>query len=183
MTCPRLVLALLLAAGLLVAGCSSDDRSEQVCPRAAVLSDAGSLTRFRPGPGRDILDIDFEAEVRDVIASCGFSTDKGARRVVLQVAPVFVVSRGAANTDRSAEFTYLVSVVRNAQILSKQTYTVAAQFSENRSRVILTDDNPPIVVDIPLPYRAAEREYEVIIGFQLTAEELAYNRQWRGIAR
>jgi hypothetical protein len=172
-----------LAVVAMLAGCSSDDKAEHVCPRVAVLSEAGYLTRYRAGSGRDILDIDFDAEVRDLISECAFTTDKGARRVTTQVAPVFVVTRGAANTDRHATFTYFVSVVRNEQILSKQTYALSADFAENRSRVIITDDNPPISIDIPLPYRGAEREYEVILGFQLTPEELRDNQRPRGFGR
>jgi hypothetical protein len=167
----------------LLVGCSSDDKDKKVCPRVAVLSEAGSLTRFAPGGGRDILDIDFQGEIGDLIAACEYPDSKGGRKVVVQVAPVFVLSRGAANTDRRASFTYFVSVVRNEQILSKQPYEIVWEFAGNRSRVVIKDDDPPITIDIPLPYKAAEFEYEVIVGFQLTPEELAYNQKARGIGR
>jgi hypothetical protein len=166
----------------LVAGCSSDKR-EPVCPRVAVLSEAGSLTRFAPGEGRDILDVDFQAQVGDLLARCTFPDKKGVRQVVVQLAPVFVVSRGAANTDRKASFTYFVSVVRTEQILSKQQFDVAIEFPGNRSRIAVQDDDPPIVVDIPLPYRDAEYEYEVLVGLQLTPEELSYNQRWQSLGR
>ena len=57
------------------------------------------------------------------------------------------------------------------------------QFAANRARVIVRDDDPPISIDIPLPYKAAEYEYEVLVGFQLTPEELAYNQRWQGLGR
>jgi hypothetical protein len=173
--------ALLLVGAAMLAGCSSDRK--KVCPRVAVLSEAGSLTRFAPGPGRDILDIDFQAEIGDLITSCEYPPAKGNRRVVVEMAPVFVVSRGAANGDRKATFTYFVSVVRNEQILSKQPYDITTGFPGNRSRVIAADDDPLITVDIPLAYQAAEYEYEVLVGFQLTPEQLEYNQRWRGMAR
>jgi hypothetical protein len=175
------------AAGLLIAlalsaGCSSDERAD-VCPRVAVLSEAGTLTRFAPGSGRDILDIDFQAQVGDLLARCTFPDVKGKRQVVVQLAPVFVVSRGAANADGKASFTYFVSVVRTEQILSKQQFEVVVEFPGNRSRIAVQDDDPPIVIDIPLPYRKAEYEYEVLVGFQLTAEELEDNRRWQSLGR
>lgn len=165
-------------------GCSSDDKQMKVCPRVAVLSEAGKITRFQPGPGRDILDIDFQGEIGDVVASCEYPDAKqGQRQVTVQVAPVFVFSRGAANRQPTIDFTYFVSVVRDGRILSKQQFEAQTQLLPNRGRVIVRDDNPPITVDIPLPYKAAEYEYEVLLGFQLTADELAYNQRWQGLGR
>ena len=175
-----------LAALLVVAavvGCSSSEKKAEACPRVAVLSEAGSLTRYVRSSGTDILDIDFQGEIADLDAQCEYPDKKATRQVLVQLAPVFVLSRGAANTDRKADFTYFVSVVRNEEILSKQLFEVSSEFADNRSRVVLKDDNPPIAVDIPLPYRAAEYEYEVLVGFQLTQEELQRNQASRGSGR
>jgi hypothetical protein len=180
---PRIAAAVALAA-LLLHGCSSDDARTKVCPRVAVLSEAGSMTRFQPGPGRDILDIDFQGDIGDIVASCRFPDAKdGVRRVTVQVAPVFVFTRGAANRESIIDFTYFVSVVRNEEILSKQEFEIQTRFAENRARVIARDDDPPIDIDIPLPYKGSEYEYEVLLGFQLSADELAYNRRWQGLGR
>lgn len=178
---PLAAAAALLVAAL--AACSSDEKKPNVCPRVAALSEGGSLTRFAAGPGRDILDIDFQAEIADLVSACEYPDRSGARTVVVQVAPVFVLSRGAANTDRRASFTYFISVVRNEQILSKQQFQVDSEFVGNRSRMVIVDDDPPITIDIPLAFRTAEYEYEIIVGFQLTPEELAYNQRWRGVGR
>jgi hypothetical protein len=166
----------------LVGGCSSD-KPTKVCPRVAALSEAGSLTRFAPGSGRDILDIDFQVEVTELVAQCDFTDAKDARQVAVQLVPVFTLSRGAANTNRKADFTYFVSVVRNEAILSKQLFEVASTFAGNRSRIVVKDDDPPVMIDIPLPYRAAEYEYEILVGFQLTPEELQWNQASRGSGR
>lgn len=174
----------LILVTLALFGCSSDDKQMKVCPRVAVLSEAGKITRFQPGAGRDILDIDFQGDVGDILVSCEYPDVKhGNRRVTVQVAPVFVFSRGAANREPAIDFTYFVSVVRDGQILSKQQFDAQTQFIANRARVIVRDDSPPITVDIPLPYKAAEYEYEVLVGFQLTADELAYNQRWQGLGR
>jgi hypothetical protein len=175
------MLASLVVLALL--GCSSKSSNDKVCPRVAVLSDAGSLTRFRPGPGRDILDIDFQAEIGDLVAACQFSGEKDDRRLVVQTAPVFVVSRGAANTDRKAAFTYFVSVIRTDEILTKELFEASAEFAGNRSRVIVQDDQDPVTIEMSLPYRDAEYEYQILIGFQLTQEELEYNQRWYGLGR
>ena len=175
----RTVLSILLTAPVAVA-CSSDKQTE-ICPRVAVLSEAGSLTRFAPGSGRDILDIDFQGEVADLVSKCEFPDAKGTRQAVVQLAPVFTLNRGAANTDRKADFTYFVSVVRDQEILSKQLFEIESSFPGNRSRIVVKDDDPPVTIDIPLPYRGAEQEFEVLVGFQLTADELRHNQTTRTV--
>ena len=179
---PLLILVATVLVAVALAACSSD-KKPNLCPRVAALSEGTSLTRFVAGPGRDILDIDFQAEIADLVATCEYPDRSGARTVVVQVAPVFVLSRGAANTDRRVSFTYFISVVRDEQILSKQQFQIDSGFAGNRSRVVVVDDQPPITVDIPLAFRTAEYEYEIIVGFQLTPEELAYNQRWRGVGR
>lgn len=172
--------ALSVVALLLAAGCASD-KQQRVCPRVAVLSEAGSLTRFAAGERHDILDISFQAQIGDLPAECTYPD--GNRRVVVQLSPVFILDRGAANDDGKAAFIYFVSVVRTDEILSKQTFDLSFDFPVNRTRLAVQDGDPPIIVTIPLPYRDAEYEYEVLVGFQLTPDELSYNQRWQNLGR
>ena len=167
----------------LIASACSSDKQTKACPRVAVLSEAGSLTRFAPGAGRDILDVDFQGEFADLVTECDYPNAKEPPKVVVQLAPVLTLSRGAANNDRKAEFAYFVSVVRNEEILSKQLFEVESTFAGNRSRIVVRDDNPPIMIDIPLSDRNSAREYEILVGFQLTADELQHNQATRGVGR
>ena len=116
-----------------------------------------------------------------MVAKCEFPDAKDTRQAVVQLAPVFTLNRGAANTDRKADFTYFVSVVRDQEILSKQLFEIESTFPGNRSRIVVKDDDPPVTIDIPLPYRGAEQEFEVLVGFQLTAEELRHNQTTRTV--
>lgn len=171
-----------LASAAVLGSCRSNEKVEQVCPRVAVLTDAGTLTEFASPAGRDILDIDFQGDIADIVASCEYSDDKKNRQLAMQVSPVFSVTRGAANTDRTARFTYFVSVVRGEQILTKQEFETSTEFAGNRTRVVFQDSDP-VTIDIPLPHRAAEYEYQVLLGFQLTPEQLEYNKKWRSVGR
>lgn len=180
----RTIATAAMLVGAAVGGCTSDTENLTVCPRVAVLTEAGTLTRFEPGPGRDILDITYQVDVGDLPAQCTFvDTKKQGRRVTVELAPVFVAERGPADSDGKASFTWFVSVVRDGEILSKQPFEEVAEFPANRSRTIIQENDPPVVVDIPLPYKGAEYEYEVLVGFQLTQDELDYNRRWRGLGR
>lgn len=168
----------LLLVPMLMAACSSKKDVAPACPRVSVLGEAGTMTRFAPGPGRDILDIDFEAEVADVSSACRDHKRDGKPVSLVVLAPVLVASRGPANTDRQAQFSYFVSVVDSAQqILTKQIFPVTIDFSGNRNRVAFRDDDPPITVDVPNPGGAGARAYEILVGMQLTQDEIDYNRK------
>ncbi|MFO1152444.1 MAG: hypothetical protein U1E42_02095 [Rhodospirillales bacterium] len=176
----RMIPVALLTAALLtgaLAACSSKEKPP-ACPRVAVLNGAGTLTRFAPGGGRDILDMDFEAEIADVVSACRDQKRDGNPISVVVVAPVLVANRGPANQDRQARFNYFVSVVDGSEtILTKQIFPIAMDFSGSRNRVVLRDDDPPITIDVPNPQKIGARGYEILVGFQLTQEEIDYNRK------
>jgi hypothetical protein len=159
------------------AGCASDKDKAPACPDVAVVTDASTVTRFAPGPGRDLLDVDLQAEIADLVTACKDKEKRDGRPVAkVAVAPVVVVSRGPANQNRTPRVQYFVSVVDGDQrILQKQIYDLAVDFTENRTRVVIRDDDPPIVVDIPNASGVA-RGYRILVGFQLTPDELTYNR-------
>jgi hypothetical protein len=51
------------------------------------------------------------------------------------------------------------------------------EFPGNLTRVALRDDDPPVTVDIPLPAGRAATDYQILVGFQLSPDELEYNRR------
>lgn len=179
-----LVTTLTLAMSVL-GGCSGNDEEPEVrpnCPRVSVLADAARLTRFTTGSGQDLLDIDFQAEVTDLFAGCNVVTNEAGETVlVVAIAPQILASRGPANQSQRAAFEYFVSVIENnSTILQKQTFPVAVAFPGNRRRVVYRDDNPPVTVDLPWQEPPQSREYEILLGFQLTEADLRYNRETPG---
>lgn len=169
-------LAATLAVATALAGCSGHDKAP-TCPRLSILPGADSLTRFRPGPGRDILDIEYEVQITDVLGGCKRTQSNGQAVTEVTVAPVFVVSRGAATEGDSVTFPYFVSVVRDQQVLQKQEFLAKARFAENRSHVAVQDSDPPILVNIPASSASPPGSVQVILGMQLTPDELSYNRR------
>jgi hypothetical protein len=160
-------------------GSSSDKKRPPLCPRVAVLSDAAALTRFAEGAGQDLVDVDYQVEVTDILSGCKYVKAEGNEQViVVAMAPVLVAIRGPANRDRVAQFEYFVSVVDAERIvLNKQTFGVLVNFPGNLTRVTLKDDDPPVTVDIPLAAGRAATDYQILVGFQLSPDELEYNRR------
>jgi len=152
----------------------------QPCPRVSVLGDAARLTRFAEGPGRDLTDVAYEAEMTNVFSGCEHvvDDDSGQTVVVIAVAPVVSAVRGPANRDHEARFDYFVTVVGpDNAILNKETFGLTVQFPGNRTRVRFRDDDPPVTIDLPLSGDVSATGYRLFVGFQLTPDELGYNRR------
>ena len=168
-----------------LAACAGSSERAPACPRAAVLNDAATLTRFAPGGGRDPLDIDFDVEIADLASGCQFEKKgKTFDRLVVAVAPVLITTRGPANASRKAEYGYFVSLIDpDGNIISRQSFPVTVPFSGNQRQLTQRDDDPPVTIDIPLTRVEDAVNYEILLGLQLTEDELQYNRQRSGTRR
>lgn len=169
----------IVAVALVSGGCSSTPEAPLVCPGVALVSDAMTITRFLPGRGEDLTDVDYAAELTDVDFQC---TIVGGRdqdqTVVVALAPAITAVRGPANADRKATIDYLVSVTDQDQnILSVQRFPVSLEFAGNRSRTTVTDNDPPVTVAIPLASERSADDYQIFVAFQLAPQELEYNRR------
>jgi hypothetical protein len=171
----------MVLAAAVAAACTGGAETAPACPRVAIVTAAGTLTRFAPGAGRDLLDVEYRAEIADLITACKDEEKAGKPVATVVLAPVIVADRGPANRDRQVGLRYFVSVVdADQRILQKASYDVPVEFSQNRDRVVIRDDDPPIVVAVPNAKGEAARGYEVLVGFQLTPDDLDYNQQQGG---
>ena len=161
--------ALVLAAGL--AGCGLFDRGPpKPCPRVSILRDAGSLTQFKPGPGRDLIDVRFEATFGEMSLSCTYDDNVITMIVGLQL----FAARGPAADAPATELRYFVAVIDRAQrILVKERFVSNVEFPRNRNRAGVAEEIAP---RIPLRRDESAADYEILVGFQLSPAELEYNR-------
>ncbi|MBM3560795.1 MAG: hypothetical protein FJX53_13165 [Alphaproteobacteria bacterium] len=176
----------LLAAAALAAltGCAAvdtlfGDPPPPVCPRVGVVPDAERVTRFRPGPGRDILDIRHTAEIVAVRSVCDsdFAKD-GSGVTTMALAVTVAVERGPADADRRGTLAYFVATPQfYPRPEGRQTFEMAFAFEGNLGRIEVTDD--PIEITLPFSAEQTGRDFEIVVGFSLTPEELAHNRSQR----
>ena len=173
---------------LVLAGCGVyQDLQEKVigkepnCPSVKVLPEAATITRFKEGAGRDLIDVDFKGEIIGIKGSCGDDTDEdtGSGTLSLELNVVMNLERGPANKDREIEFEYLISVQDPAKrILEVKAFSVKVAFPGNQTVLTWSEDpDEPIILTIPL--KAGQRGQDFIIkaGFQLSVEEYQYNRR------
>jgi hypothetical protein len=161
---------LIVAALVLLSSCN---RTPPACPRATIIGDGSSVTKFREGPGRDLTDVVAEGQIVDVAVECGY--DRSGVDVALQVA--ITATRGPADRSRNAEFAYFVAITdAQRNILAKEVFQVRFEFPPNQQRVGQVDEIEP---RIPLKDRAEGVSYQIVVGFQLTPEEIEWNRTQR----
>jgi hypothetical protein len=172
MRCSNLsaVAALVLGAGLL-SSCSLFNTAKQYpCPTVGMPRDTATLTRFREGPGRDLTDVVYEAGVADVQMACNY-TSQG---VDIDLAVVVAADRGPANTSRTVTVPYYIAIVDpQRNILAKQVFTANLAFQANVARARSREETQE---NIPLAKGKSAERYGIVIGMQLTPDEVEYNR-------
>ena len=171
---------------LAVAACTvfQEEEPPPPCPRISILGDAATLTKFRPGPGRDLTDVLYEGVVSGVTGSCAYaSAGKRANRALsMKVSLVIEAARGPANRDGRAAFPYFVGITDSSRnVLNKQRFNITVVFPGNRTRLVVTDT--PVVLEIPMKAGQSWQDFDIFVGFQLSRAELEYNRRARRFVR
>jgi len=175
------------AAALLgVAACSDmrqslfgNDLPPPPCPEVAIVPDAEYVTRFAPGQGRDLIDVTAEARMLDIVGACEhtFAKDAGSGTLSVELQVQLQARRGPADRARRAELEYFVTLLdqRTRDILQKSTFRVAVEFPGNQTVVQVQDS--PVGLTVPLVNNRRGPDYEILVGFQLSPEELEFNRK------
>lgn len=167
---------LVLAVGL--SGCDTVSKATKVfakkdpvpCPGATIVKETSRMVAFRPGPGRDITDILFEARLPRILVGCSYAKDM----VKVTTTVAIVAARGPADRARRAPIRYFVAVLDpKGEVIAKREFETVLEFPLNVDRGGTSEE---LVQRIPLGPGASGPEYAIAVGFQLTREELAYNR-------
>ncbi|MFO1025051.1 MAG: hypothetical protein U1E70_07710 [Acetobacteraceae bacterium] len=163
------------AALLALSGCGPG-RNEfaPACPVAQLVPALADLTRFT-GNGRDLTDLVVQARIIQVRGECSpGSNDTLNANVAISIS----VQRGPAMAGRDVDVPVFVAVSRGGDVLDKQSLPVTVSFPPNVDRVALTSQ--PITLALPVGDGIAGPSYHVIAGFQLTPDEVEFNRRGRG---
>jgi hypothetical protein len=150
------------------------------CPDYKVVGDAVKLVRFQEGPGRDLIDINFESEIEGLQLVCTTKIDRETHigTMDVEITVDFKTQRGPANRDRQGPFEYFISVIDSTRkILYREAFKVNIRFPGNKTRLTLGAD--PVTLEIPITPQRSSRTYQILTGFKLTRDELRHNRDRR----
>lgn len=174
-------IAAVFAAALVLSGCQSvRDRLDGPqpnpgpCPNALSLYDAHRLVEFR-GEEQVLGNVGFTGEILNVAGTCTY-TDARVSPIDMQMAIRFAFGRGAAAEGSEKTFYYFVAVTRTDRVvIAREVFPVTVRFAPGETRVELTEE----ISTITIPRAEATTSgsnFEVIVGFELTPEQVEFNR-------
>lgn len=158
-----------VAVGLLAA--CSGTKETRACPKVEVIDDLSRLVQFADGPGRDLTDVAYVARIQDVKSACEY--DKSGVHVDMTVS--ILGDRARAGTKlRGSDVSYFVAITDPSHaIIAKKIFTSRLDFSDDKPATI----NDELDQYIPLPPLAAAADHSIIVGFQLTPEQIDLNHK------
>ena len=166
-------IAVLLAGAAAVSGCKSLDKSPNVgpCPVAATISDVERIAEIH---GADTYaNVGFTGQIDGVKGYCRYVGDDP---IDMNIDVDFSLGRGPKAEGDHKEYRYFVAVMRrDSVVLAKKYFTLDAKFGKGQTVVRRRENVGGIIIP-----RAAETisgtNFEIIVGFDLTPEELEFNR-------
>lgn len=161
-------------AGLMLVACSSGPPRVEVCPIVSFVDGLEKVTVFGAEGGADLSNVLYAAEVTQLAATCVFNR-KGA---TVSAAFLLLADRGLGDRERVARPDYFVVVTDpNGDVMAKEIFQAEIPFNDNRRRVGRKEEIEPF-----LPYQGHNGDftgYRVLIGFQLSPEQVEFNRLYR----
>ena len=116
--------------------------------------------------------ITYTGEVADVRMFCRYA---GKDPLVAQMEIDFAFGKGEAARSDKHTYTYFVAVTRrNGKVLAKEYFNVEADFNGRK-----LDGRTESIAKIEIPRldeSIAGSNFEILVGFDLTPEQLAFNR-------
>jgi len=140
------------------------------CPRAVVADGAGRLIKFN-GAGKELADVAFEAEILELTGTCGYDDES----IDVELNVEIVAGRGPAATGDVAAFNYFVAVARaDKTILAREGFDAAIELPSDQTRAGIFEE---IEQTIPIQEGESGENYVIVVGFEMTPEELDFNRE------
>jgi hypothetical protein len=173
----RLVyVAPLVLAAMGVAGCQPTRIDDLLvsCPTLTLPADLADLTRYRPGSPPDLTTVVLDAKVTAVDANC--RRGRRDQSVDATISMRFQLDRGPAAPNRGVQIPWFLALLdADNNVINRQTFVLPAQFGANTTRAAVSSQ--PVEVSFPVGQTRRAQDYRIMVGFQLTEEELALNRR------
>lgn len=173
---------LMMGAALLLAACGSSSETAvgQACPTVTVVSDTARMVQLAPGASQVTpANTRFLAEIADFASDCRLRND--GQTVEVNLTLRIAAEKGqAAGTMNSVNAPFYVAIAMRPDqtILAKEVFSATFDFAGTQTRSGSTEE---LVQRIPMPEGKRPGDYEIIVGFQLTPEQLQINRTRRGL--
>lgn len=173
-------LALALVASLALTGCGTrlaqqldNTPNAGACPVGGSIYDAARYVKFADGTAGNYGDIAYTGEITDVRLYCRYFKDTPLEA---EIEVDFAFGKGPKAAASEHDYPFFVAVTRrNGKVLAKEYFNVRGEFKRGET----VGGKTELVNKITIP-RADESisgvNFEIIVGFELTPEQLEFNR-------
>ena len=152
-----------------VGGCTLFTKEKLACPAAAVVAGTGTLTQFGDGLGRDAGDVAYQAEISNLAILCRKASGGIETTVTFEIS----AHSGPADRTGGATMPFFVAVsLGSERILNKRVFTSEHYFPVQTGNSVFREE---VVELVPIFEGRTAADYEILIGFQLSPEQLEYN--------
>ena len=173
----------LLTATAMLAACSTgspladtfDSRvNAGACPPAGSIYNASRIVELSD-ESQVFTNIEYTGEIVDVRLFCRYAESNPVRA---EVEIDFAFGKGPLGTETTHDYTYWIAVARRSgKVLNKERFVVRADFSDGP-----VTGASELVQKIIIPRAddsVSAANFEVLIGFELTDEQLQFNKEGR----
>lgn len=142
------------------------------CPPMGAIYDVARYVTFEENGEQLYSNIEFTGEIVDVRMFCRYVGDDP---LIAEVEIDFAFGKGPASSSNSHTYPYFVTVIRrNGKVLNKERFAVDAEFGNAK---IAGKTETISRVTIPrIDETISGANFEVLVGFDLSEEQLAFNR-------
>lgn len=166
-----LIPALPLAMALGLWGCANSE--VVLCPSASVLADTAQLTVFRPGAPIDPSGESYTVAITGVNSSCHYN--KGASEIPTDLSFTVRASRAPSADGADYRVPYYWALTQGDRILSKKNATLTVSFAPGSAVATQTVTLDETVINLEEGHPATD--YQLLVGFQLSDADRAYNQK------
>ncbi len=142
------------------------------CPRVSVVEDASKLVRFT-GAAHDANSIEMSAEITKYRGSCFY--DKDDKKMEVKINVGIDAFAGPAFTGSAERVDYFVAIPAFSGPEGKQIFPLKLDIPKGPKGTHIDDGE----VSLTFPVKDIKKleAYEIFVGFQLSPDELDYNRK------
>jgi hypothetical protein len=146
------------------------------CPLMGVLYDNSRLVQFAEGGPQRYANIAFTGEMQGVRGLCRYVD---ADPITMSIEVDMAFGRGPAATAERQTYRYWVAVTRRGRApIEKAYFDVDVRFARGEAVVTRTEQIEHIVIPRATPETSGEN-FEILVGFELTPDQLQFNRDGR----
>jgi len=163
------LLVVVAVAGLAAMGCS---RKITVCPIPAILNDTANVTFFRPGTTPDLSNELYSVSLDQAETDCVYNNSTQVVRASLDL--TFRATRAPSSAAASYSVPYFVVVHEGARIYAKHAYTLNFTFAPGAAMSVIKE--APNQTRIKIDNGKLPWNYQLLVGFQMTDQQIAYTK-------